>query len=904
MRTLLATKLYTPSPPPKRVPRPHLLRRLDEGLAAGRRITLVSAPAGFGKTTCISEWVATLDGWPVSWLSLDPADDDPGRFLAYLIAALQEIDPQVGREIEGILRAGQLPPAEAISTALCNDILEVEGRFLLVLDDLQAIQDEAILHVLEALVTNLPQPLHLALLTREDPPLPLARLRANNQLTEIRARHLRFSRDDAGRFMNDVMGLSLSPADIAELETKTEGWAAGLQLAGLSVRDRADPSAFIAGLSGSHRFIVSYLSEEVLSRQPADVERFLLQTSILDELNGELCRQVTGRPDSEALLDRLFDANLFVVPLDERREWYRYHHLFADLLRDLQARLDPAETAELHRRASRWYAGEGRARQAIEHALAAQDYAGAVDLLESHATGMIMKGYARTVHGWVQAIPAGWRSQSPRTNLAFAWMHLLRGDYAGFARYMERLSAGARAGGSQPGKRSLRAEWLVMRCLLLNMEGDTAASLAAAREALEIAPAEDHRVRSLVYFGLACAYQATDEDTDRVVDAYQRAIQLGREADNSIAVMLSTSGLAQLALEHGQLTLATQIAEPVVARIERSGSLPPISTVVFGILAEVQYHWCQVDEARRHARRALQLSTLGGYQSGLIGCRILLSRLAQLEGDLESAAREIEPAIELLLAAGPAYTRQEAVAQQVRVHLARDHAAAAEMVLQGHGFSFGERISFPGLAEGGKVAHSPGLLYNSGLRLLLYQARATGDLTGLQAGLELADRLVDGTLRGRYLPVALEALLHRAQLHAMLGNGPASEADYRHALELAEPEGFIGVFVEAGPPVAAGLANLARRDDLGAVQPDTIRRVLAACSAPRPAAAPLVEPLTDRELDVLRLMAEGLKYKEIAARLFVSLNTVRYHVKALYGKLGANNRTQAVATARQRGLLP
>ncbi len=924
---LLATKLHRPSTSPKRVPRPRLILQLDEGLESGRQITLVSAPAGFGKTTCVSDWVDTLD-CPVTWLSLDTADDDPGRFFAYLVAALQKVDADLGQEIEGVLRSGQLPPSEVISATLINDILRaqgVEGRFLLVLDDFHVIQDPSILQVLEKLVANPPPPLHLILLTREDPPLSLARLRANNQLTEIRARDLRFASDDAERLLNEVLGLSLSRADVAVLEAKTEGWVVGLQLAGLSVRDRANPSRFIATLSGSHRFILSYLTEEVLNRQPEEAQRFLLQTSILDKLNGDLCNAVTGRSDGRILLERLFNANLFLIPLDDEGQWYRYHHLFADLLRDLQNALQKDDTGELHQRAAHWYAqaggeriGEGGAfvNEAMKHALAAEDYGLAVDLLERHAMDMIMQGYAKTLNGWVQAIPPEWASASPRTHLAFAWMHLLRGAYAQAAPYLEQLE-GSISGSqvSQEETDALKAEWLVMRSLLLNMEGRMRESLALATQALEIAPEQDSRVRSLAYFGQAGAYQAMEED-ESVVDAYRMAIQHSRAAENLVVEMMSTSGLAKLAFEHGQLHLAFEIAEPVSARLEGSGSLPPISTVVFGMLGEVLYQWLQIDEARRHGRRALQLSVLGGYNSAMINLRVLLSRLSQLAGDLEDAASEIQQAVDLLQVDTPEYVRQEAVAQQVRVYLARNRPASAEMTLQGQGFSFQGRFSFPALSPGQSIPHSMGLLYNSSLRFLLYQARAKQDPAGLRAGIELADRLITRALQSQTLLVALEALLLRAQMHAALGSPRASQADYARALELAEPEGILGVFIELGPPVAEALADLIEQAQLEAVQARYAERLLAAFSRLQPPSTArgeqpspdllaesepvaLIEPLTDRELDVLCLMAEGLKYKEIAERLFISLNTVRSHVKAVYGKLHVNNRTQAVAVARQ-----
>ncbi|NTU65734.1 MAG: hypothetical protein HGB05_20610, partial [Chloroflexi bacterium] len=367
MLNLVATKLRRPSLPAKRVQRPHLMHQLNDGLAAGHSLTLVSAPAGFGKTLCIAEWVNTLP-LPVSWLSLDLEDDDPVRFFTYLIAALQQVDDNFGQEIAGVLQAGQLPPIESITSTLVNDLLEWDTRFVLVLDDVQVVQDRFILAVLERLIGNPPPALHLVLLTREDPPLPFARLRANNQLTEIRASELRFSEQEAEQFFTDVLGVKLSPIDIATLDDRTEGWIVGLQLAGFSLRDRSNPSSFIATLSGSQRHILSYLTEEVLHRQPIEIQQFLLQTSILDRLKGEVCNAVTGQTDGAQLLDRVLAANLFLIALDDEHQWFRYHHLFADLLRSRQA-LQKDQTAELHRRAAHWFAQANLITEAVPHAL-------------------------------------------------------------------------------------------------------------------------------------------------------------------------------------------------------------------------------------------------------------------------------------------------------------------------------------------------------------------------------------------------------------------------------------------------------------------------------------------------------------------------------------------------------
>ncbi len=914
---LLATKLHRPALPTQWVERPYLTQRLQEGLALNRQLTLVSAPAGFGKTTCISEWLNVLPHYLVAWLSLDAADNDPGRFFAYFTAALQTVDVLLGQELSGVLQSGQLPAAEMVGASLINDILSIEKQVLLILDDFHLIQDAFVLQVLETILTNQPPPLHLVLISREDPPLPLARLRANNQLTEIRAKDLRFTNQDAAHFLNDVLTLSLSAADVDALEAKTEGWIVGLQLAGLSMRDRTDPSDFIAALSGSHRTILDYLTEQVLSQQPDEIQHFLLQTSILDKFNSELCDAVTGRKDGRFLLEQLFNANLFLISLDDAQQWFRYHHLFADLLRDRQAALGKAATAVLHQRASQWYAQEKMINEAMHHALAAGDFETAVALLEDHALHLIMQGYVKTVNGWVEAIPEQWRSQSHRTNLAFAWMHLLRGAYSQAEPYLAQLeSAFSGAPVAEDAERSVRAEWLVMRSLLLNMAGKPEESLVLVGEALATVPKQDSRVGSLAYFGLASAHQAM-EKYESAADAYQKAIQYGQVADNRIAEMLSVSGLAMMAFERGQLHLAYEIVAPVSDRLEQAGALSPITTVVYGILGEIYYQWYEIQEAREQFQRALVLSTLGGYKSGMVNCRVLLSRLAQLEGDQETSANKIKEAATLMQMEVPDYVRQEVAAQQVCVYLAQDRAAAAQSVLHGLGFSFAERFAFPALPADQTLSYSPGLLYNSSLRLLLYKAQTERDLTHLNPGIELASQLIDRARLGRATAVALEALLLRAQLQAVLGNHRASQLDYRSALELAAPEGFIGVFVEQGQPVAEALAHLARQHQLDGIQPAYVERLLAAfadqpaigsehgAAAFKPATSSemLTDPLTERELEVLGLMAEGLKYKEIAAKLIVSVNTVRYHVKAIYSKLQVNNRTQAIEMARQHHLL-
>jgi LuxR family maltose regulon positive regulatory protein len=901
--SLLATKLHRPSISPQRVRRPRLTQRLNDGLASGRQVTLVSAPAGFGKTTCIGEWANALD-CPVTWLSLDAADDDPGRFITYLVVALQQVDESLGRELEGVLRSGQLPPVEVISTTLINDILECQRQFLLVLDDLQAIQDLFILEVLEKLVTNLPQPLHLVLITREDPPLPLARLRANNQLTEIRAADLRFSSQEAGRFLNEVMGLSLSPADITVLDGKTEGWIVGLQLAGLSIQNRADPSGFILTLSGSHRFILSYLTEQVLDRQPEEIQRFLLQTSVLDRLNGGLCNAVTGRTDGRAMLERLFNANLFLIPLDDEQQWYRYHHLFADLLRNRHHALQPDQAAELHRCASHWYAQAGGetwlrsgergafASGAVQHALAAADYTLAVHLVESYAMGMLMQGYVKTVARWMQAIPFKWSSQSVKANMAFAWMHLLRGQMAQAAPYLERLQAicpGTQAGKAQDP--SLEAQWLALQSAVLNAEGKPAESLARAALALEIVPEQDHLVQSLIYLGLADAHQLMD-DPVRAADAFQMMAHHGRAAGDLVIELLGLAGLSAMALRRGQLHLAFETASQGVERIERSGSLPPTCAAIYGTLGQVYYQWNQLEQFHRFYQRATQVSTLSGYSDVETMYALIRSRLYQVEGDLEASAQEIQKAVDLLQGGAPAWVRSEAVSQQARLYLARDNLLAAETVLRQSGVAIQDEVTY-----------QTDVIHMTYLRLTLYRGQKHQEHELYQAS-ELARRIIASAEAGQRTETTLQALILLALAQSLSGDTKGSQESLERALGLAEPEGYVRVFLDEG----ALVARLLRRAQAAGMHAGYIKELLALLPAPEGEnellqSADLIEPLTKRELEVLRLIHEGCSNQEIARRLVITLYTVKKHNGNIYTKLGVNSRTQAVARARQLGLL-
>jgi LuxR family transcriptional regulator, maltose regulon positive regulatory protein len=891
---ILITKFQPPSLLPKRVYRQRLIQRLNEGLDAGRVLTLVSAPAGFGKSTCISEWVRQLD-LPAAWLSLDPADDDPARFFAYFVAALQKVNQSIGQEIAGILDSGQIPPVESICTILLNDISRLPQGFVLVLDDFQILQERSIFSLLGMLIANPPPQLHLVLVTREDPLLPLARLRANNQMTEIRAEDLRFTSSEAGAFFQTTLGLSLDAQDLRVLESRIEGWVAGLQLAGLSIQGQNDPTRFIANLSGTHRHILGYLTEEVLSRQSEELQNFLVETSILEQMSGELCDTVTGRRDSAILLERLYAANLFLIPIDDEQHWYRYHHLFADLLRSQQSRISKEQMDRLHRNASVWYAGAGMAVEAIEHALAGEDYPLAVTLLEQHAMNFIMQGYVKTVESWLGAIPPAWKSKNPRTYLAFASVYLMRGNYAEVAKNLSLAEpAILQADVDAALRESMRAEWYAIQANLLNVQGKALESLEAAERSLQLALPEQFYIRGIAYLGLGGAYRLTGE-YPKLVDAYQKAIQNSRAAENLLSEMLAANALALMAIQHGQLRFAHQIGSAAVERFERPETWPPpIAGSVYGVLGMVEYEWNQLEAARAHFTVAVRLNALGGHNAGMIFLKVILARLAQAEGDLSGAARLTQEAVDLLAFGAPVWLKPEVAAQQVRIYLAQDNPIAAEAALSQYPRSNQELMTHP---------EEP--YFIASLHLLLYRARANRQAEEVEAAMGLANRLIAEADRTQRVGISVLALLLRAQIYALIEKTEAGLEDLVQALQLAAPEGMMRTFLDEG----AEMAGLLRRVQKQSVLSEYVKKLLAAFSATESRDAPvaeqsgLVEPLSGRELQVLGLMSEGLTNPEIAMRLVLSLSTVKTHLNNIYGKLNVRNRAEAVMRGKELGLL-
>lgn len=890
---LLATKLFVPPSRGALVPR----RRPDECLAAALAVplTLVAAPAGFGKTTAVAAWAGALD-MPIAWLALDEADNDPPRFLNYLVAALQRIDPAVGDGLTTALASS--PPAESVMAALINDITGSPADFVLVLDDYHVLEQPAVQAAMQMLVTHQPPNLHLVIVTREDPPLPLARLRARGELVEVRVAALRFTVDETAAFLNATKGLALDAATVAELDARIEGWAAGLQLVALSLQSAADPAAVIAELDGSHHFILGYLADEVLRLLPPARQAFLRETSVLDRLCGPLCDAVTARTGSDAVLAELYAANVFVMALDDAHRWFRYHSLFRDLLRRQLERTTPDLVPTLYARASVWFEAEGDAIAAIEHALAAGDAPLTVRLLEAHARAIVLRGEARLVAGWIQVLPAEWRGAGPQANLACAWALLLHGSLDAIEPYLDAAEAAAGAGAAP----AIRAECLALRAGLVSLRGDPERGCRIAQEAVDRAPAGDDYVRGMTRFCLATACNYAGR-VAQAVEHYQAALPLCLATGNTVAAMLIIGNLTMLYQARGQLQRAADLCRQTIdAATRRSQDRSPALASVHGGLSDVLLARHELDAAREHLAMARTLGRRSGHVATLTYSHTLLSRLELAAGHLDAAGTALAEALALRERGMPAWVVPHVVAQQVALALARNDAGAAEAALARTGVSASQPTS-----------HTLEIIHMAHLRLLLHRGRMDGNAAVLDEAYDLANRLLASAQPADRMGRVLEILLLRALVQHAQGDPAAALADLHQSLLLAESERYVTLYMAEGEPVRALLAAL-RRDLARGERPadavvavEYIDALLAALLAPAesgaalPSLVDLVEPLTDREQEVLLLLAQGLTYQEMAGRLIVSINTVRYHVKSLYGKLGVENRTAALDQARSLG---
>lgn len=911
---ILATKLYIPPLPPRLVLRPRLTERLQGSLCAGCKLNLISAPAGFGKTTLASQW-ALASGRPAAWLSLDEGDNDPSRFLAYLVAALQTILPGVGESIVQALQDAQPPPMPALLTSLLNDLAVVPTDCILVLDDYHLIDAPPVDEALAFLLEHLPPRMHLVITTREDPALPLARLRARDQLTEVRAADLRFTPAEAAEFLH-AMRLDLMPEEVAALDERTEGWVAGLQLAAIALRSanaptqRQDLAEFIRAFAGSHRYIMDYLVAEVLQQQPPAVRSFLLQTAILDRLSGPLCEAVTGQAAAGTRLEALERGNFFIIPLDERRQWYRYHHLFAEVLAARLLAERPAEIPTLHRRASEWCEQHGALDEAIRHALAGGDFERAADLVERGIPALRQSRQDATLLGRLAALPDDVLRRRPVLNVYYASALLAGAQLAGVeARLRDAehwLDGTADPRGmvvvDQDAFRRLPGSIAMFRAGIALLHGDVDATSQHARRALDLAPAEDDADRggAAALLGLACW---TRGELDAAHRSYADGMALLQRAGHVADAINGSIALANIRITQGRLRDALATYERGLQLAEQGASGPTAAVpgprgaadMHVGI-AQLLCERNELDAAQQHLLRSRALGEHAGMPQNRYRWCVALARLREAQGDLD-ASLDLLAEAERLYVSDFSPNVRPIPALRVRVWIKQGRLSEALDWIHQQRLSPWDELSY--LREFEHVTLA---------RLLLAQHRrdhADGPAREVSA---LLARLLQAAEAGGRMGSVVELLALQALTHHTQADLTAARVPLARSLALAEPEGYVRLFVDEGAAMAALLREAARH----AQSPAYVRRLLAAfeaepgapvVAAPPVEAAPLVEQLSARELEVLRLLGTELSGPELADKLIVSLNTLRTHTKNIYGKLGVSNRRAAVLRAEEIGLL-
>ena len=909
---ILATKIYIPPLRPKVVLRPRLIERLHAGLQHRPGVTLISAPAGFGKTTLVSEWIKDLridtaersrTGQKseiesrtskienrVAWLSLDKGDNDTAGFLAYLIAALQTMAANMGTGLLEALATPQPPPIESILTALLNDITTLSEDFVLVLDDYHVIESQAVNRALVFLLEHLPPQLHLVILTREDPALPLARLRGQGKLTELRAADLRFTAAEAAAFLNQVMGLNLSMEDVAALEDRTEGWIAGLQLAALSMQEHEQTASFIESFTGSHRFILDYLVQEVLQQQPEDIQTFLLYTSILDRMCGPLCEALLlnrlGSASGQERLEYLERANLFMVPLDNERRWYRYHHLFADLLRQrLYQSIAPSKEVaegrinELHVRASQWYEDNGLDLEAFHHAAAANDIERAERLMDGKGMPLHLSGGVMPMLNWLESLPKAVLNARPSLWWRHAALLLINGQTLGVAEKLQsaEMSLAAILQDREPDDetRNLIGRIATATATLALTRYDVEIMIAQSRRALEYLSPSGLFNRASANWTLGFAYFLQGDRTASG-QAFTESISLSQRSGAIFTAILATIGLGNVQEAENQLHEAVETYRRV---LHWAGDKPQqiIHEAHLG-LARIFYEWNDLSAAEGHGKQSLILARQ--YERVIdrfLLCEVFLARLKLAQGDVDGAADLLAQASQSARERNFLYRLPEIASVQVLAFLRQGDLRAAT-----------------------QLAHT--------YALPLSQARvrlAQGDPSSALAVLDpwqqqaVAKDWKDEQLKA----MVLQALAFDAQAETEKALQVLIDA-----LILAEPGGFVRTFLDEGMPMAQLLSEASIRGTM----PDYVRKLLAAFEAEPHKDADIAhaertlsqrEALSQRELEVLRLIAQGLSNDEISRRLFLALDTVKGHNRRIFDKLQVQRRTEAVARARDLGLL-
>ena len=902
---MLQIKLHAPRPRTGVVVRPRLADRVSAGVQS--KLTLVSAPPGFGKSTLVGNWLAArAPGTATAWLSLDADDNDPAMFWTYVLAALTTAIPTIGASTRSILESHQ-PQTEIARRALINDLAAHPDDVVLILDDYHVIDRPEINDGVAALIDRLPPTVHIVIATRSDPPLPLSRLRARGELAEIRAADLRFTPDEAAAYLNGTMGLELGRADVAALETRTEGWIAALQLAALSVHGRDDVASFIASFAGDDRYIVDYLVDEVLARQSDDVRSFLLHTAVLDRLTGSVCDAVTGRTDGRAMLEALDRANLFLVALDDRRRWYRYHHLFADVLRARLLDELPDEVADLHLRASDWFEANGDRPDAIRHAIAGSDFERAATLVELATPEMQRTRREATLRRWMTALPAQVFESRPVLSIGYVGALMADGTTEGIEAHLARVERWLESEPATPAGRANESSGMIVvdaaqalrlpgaiamyRAAQALTRGDMPGTTVHAQRAMDLAAEDDHLARGAAAALLGLAHWAGGE-LDAAYQSYADGVASLDRAGHVADVVGGAITLADIRIVQGRLGDAMRHFESGLARATRPGE-----PVLRGV-ADMHVGICEILLERGDVAGAIErlsASRALGEELGLPQhpwrWRVAAAHIRQADGDLDGALRLIEDAERVYTTDfSPNVRPIEAVKAKV-------------WIAQGRLEPAWEWARASGRAPSDDLAYVHEFEHLTLARLLLAGGIRDGETGMLDASIGLAQRLRTAAeaagRNGSAIEIAVVESLARQAREDAAGALQALE----RAVSLAEPEGYLGVFLGEGALMTALLRLATKQRRTSPYLNRLLEAAVTADIGPSLATQPLVEPLSDREIEVLRLLQGDLDGPEIAGQLFVSLNTVRTHTKNIYAKLGVNSRRAAVRRAIELGLL-
>jgi LuxR family maltose regulon positive regulatory protein len=902
---LLETKLHVPRLRQGLVARPRLSERLSRG--AERALTLVSASAGFGKTTLLAEWVAAAasEGRSTAWLSLDQRDNDPALFWRYLVAALQTAAPRVDSGAISLLQSPQAP-TEAVVGTLLNDLSAVSNDVVLVLDDYHLLESRDVQDGMAYLLEHLPPQIHLVIAGRADPALPVARLRARGELVEIRAADLRFTPDEAAAYLNEVMGLALTAPDVAALEGRTEGWIAALQMAALSMQGRDDVAGFIAGFAGDDRYIVDYLAEEVLDRQPEPVKNFLLQTSILDRLTGPLCDAVTGQDGGKVRLAALERGNLFLVPLDDRRQWYRYHQLFADVLHAHLLDERPEDVPELHRRASAWYGQNGHSSEAIRHALVAKDFERAAELVELEIPALRRNRQDATLRRWLEALPEELIKVRPVLSMGYAGALMVRGEVVGVEAHLQDAERWLdTTTSSSQGSAAPSAEMIVVdvselpripatiemyRSALALTRGDVPGTARHAKRAIDLATEEDHLTRAGAAGLMGLAFWGSG-DLEAGHRAYEECMAALWRAGHIADTFGCAIALADIRIAQGRLGDALLTYERALRLASDEGRSPLRGTADMYVgMSELHLERDDLPAATRSLQQSKELGEHKALPQNPYRWRVAMARLREAEGDLDGAFDLLNEAERLYVSDFFPNVRP-IPAMKARARLAQGRLGEALGWAREQDLSVEDDLSY--LREFEHITLA---------RVLLAQHIAEREARFLDEATRLLERLLKAAEAGARTGSLIEVLALQALANQGRGDIPAALASLQSALTLAEPEGYVRIFVDGGQPMASLLRAAAKQG----IARNYVHRLQAAINKTEgtaPVKQDLIEPLSERELDVLRLLGTDLDGPDIARVLVVSVNTMRTHTKNIYAKLGVSNRRAAVRRAQELDLM-